>query len=48
MGGTSARSPWMALFPLPGKAEDYAREGYIVALPTTWISDDWLQEREAL
>jgi hypothetical protein len=33
MGGTSARSPWMALFPLPGKAEDYAREGYIVAPP---------------
>ena len=47
MGGTGARSPWVALFPLPGKAEDYAREGYIVD-PTTWISDDRLQEREAL
>ncbi len=31
-------------FPLPGKAEDCAREGYIVG-PTTWISDDWLQQQ---
>jgi alpha-glucoside transport system substrate-binding protein len=29
-------------FPLPGKAEDNAREGHIID-PTTWISDDWFR-----
>ena len=40
----AGNAPDIADFPQPGKAEGYARQGYIVD-PTTWISADWLSQQ---
>jgi alpha-glucoside transport system substrate-binding protein len=40
----AGNAPDIADFPQPGKAENYARQGYIVD-PTTWISEDWLKQQ---
>ena len=37
-------APDIADFPQPGKAANYARQGYIVD-PTTWMSEDWLKQQ---
>ena len=40
----AGNAPDIADFPQPGKAENYARQGYIVD-PTSWISEDWLKQQ---